>query len=403
MKKYFILSFLLIFLLTFGGISIHASAAGEYYTEGYFKYTISDDSVTIISYFGSESEVVIPDYIAALPVTRIKSSTFAGNKTVTVVTIPDTVTSIDDGLFSDMEQLKKVIVQSESITVKVPEGCIIVEDYPVYVDPTQGSNSNQGGDSDPTQGGESNDGGVGQESTENRIPENETTENNQNNPTDNTGNNATDDKVTESETTESKADEKESTDNKVTESESTESKADEKESTDNKVTESETADNKVIEGNENNSENITEDNKQDIGFEVAGDDVEDGGSSQDKPGITTEDNKLITVDDTGNLIEIDTEGNVTVIDREHKYDISKDGDDNFIITDENNNEVTIAEDGTVEFASDDVTETNTEYQVGNKDEIGKSSKAIISVIIVISVLVSGIGIFMLLRSRGKKQ
>ncbi len=383
MKKYYSLSFLLIFLLTFGGISVHASAAGEYYTEGYFKYTISNDSVTIISYFGSESEVVIPDYIAALPVTGIKSSTFAGNKKTTVVTIPETVTSIDEGLFSDMEQLKKVIVQSESITVKIPEGCIIVEDYPVYVDPAQGSNSNQGGDSDPTQEGESNDGGVGQESTENRIPENETTENNQNNPTDNTGNNAADDKVTESETTESKADEKESTDNKVTESE--------------------TADNKVIESNENNSENITEDNKPDSGFEVAGDDVEDGGSSQEKPGITTEDNKLITVDDTGNLIEIDTEGNVTVIDREHKYDISKDGDENYVITDENNNEVTIAEDGTVEFASDDVTEANTDYQAENKDKIGKSSKAIISVIIVIFVLVSGTGIFMLLRSRGKKQ
>ena len=363
MKKYYSLSFLLIFLLTFGGISMYASAAEEYYTEGYFKYTISDDSVTIISYFGSESEVVIPDQIAALLVTGIKSSTFAGNKTVTVVTIPDTVTSIDDGLFSGMEQLKKVIVQSESITVKVPEGCIIVEDYPVYVDPAQGSDSNQGGDSDPTQGGESNDGGVGQESTENRIPENETTENNQNNPTDNTGNNAADDKVTESET----------------------------------------ADNKVVEGNENNSENITEANKPDSGFEVAGDDVEDGGSSQDKPGITTEDNKLITVDDTGNLIEIDTEGNVTVIDREHKYEISTDGDDNIVITDENNNEVTIAEDGTIEFASDDVTEANTDYQAGNKDKTGKSSKAIISVIIVVFVLVSGTGIFMLLRSRGKKQ
>lgn len=329
MKKYYSLFFLLIFLLTFGGISTHASAAEEYYTEGYFKYTISDDSVIIISYFGSESEVVIPDYIAALPVTGIKSSTFAGNKTVKVVTIPETVTGIDDGLFSDMEQLKKVIVQSESITVKVPEGCIIVEDYPVYVDSNHGSGSNSGSN--------------GQE----------TTEDNQSKPTDNTGNNGTD--------------------------------------------------NKVMEGNENNSENLTEANKPDICFEVAGDDVEDGGSSQDKPGITTEDNKLITVDDTGNLIEIDTEGNVTVIDRQHKYEISTDGDDNIVITDENNNEVTIAEDGTVEFASDDVTEANADYQAGNKDKIGKSSKAIISIIIVIFVLASGTGIFMLLRSRGKKQ
>ncbi len=379
MKKYYRLSFLLIFLLTFWGISMHASAAGEYYTEGYFKYTISNDSVTIISYFGSESEVVIPDYIAALPVTGIKSSTFAGNKTVTVVTIPETVTGIEDDLFSDMEQLKKVIVQSESITVKVPEGCIIVEDYPVYVDPNHGSDTNQGDNAN--QGGNSNAGG-----TDQGVNESGNAGINQSNPSDNTGNNGTDDKVTESESSESKAEEEETTGNNAT---------------DNKSTANEM--NGTAEGSGNISENITEDNKPDIGFEVAEDDVEDGGSSQDKPGITTEDNKLITVDDTGNLIEIDTEGNVTVIDREHKYEISTDGDDNIVITDENNNEVTIAEDGTIEFASDDVTEANTDYQAGNKDKTGKSSKAIISVIIVVFVLVSGTGIFMLLRSRGKKQ
>lgn len=197
---------------------------------------------------------VIPDQIAALPVTRIESTTFAGNKTVTTVTIPETVTSIDDDLFSDMEKLKKVIVQSEGIMVKVPKRCIIVEDYPVYVDLNRGGGSNSGD--------------TGQESTENGVTDNETTDKKPDEP----------------------------------------------------------ADDKTV------------DKSQGIAFEVAGDAAEDVISSQDRPGISTEDNKLITVDDTGNLIEIDTEGNVKVIDREHKYKITTDEDDNIIITNENNYE-----------------------------------------------------------------
>lgn len=331
----------MLFLLVSGGILTPTSAAEEYYTEGYFKYTISNDSVTIISYFGSESDVVIPDYIAALAVTRIESSTFAGNKTVTAVTIPQTVTSIDDGLFSDMEQLRKIIVQSESITVKAPKGCVIVEDYPVYVDANQdsdyqGSDSSQSGDSTSTQKSDGKDGKVEHESSEGDT-ENETTNNNDSKPSDNKGDNDTDNQALESGTAQNKTDGKEVTENKASDNET----------------------DKTTEGNNNHSENISKDNNPDNGFEVAGDDVEDVISSQDKPGITTKDNNLITADD------------------------------NYIITDENNNEVTVEQNGDIVSASDDVTELNEDNQSENNSEKkGASTVIIISLIVVFLVIIA---------------
>lgn len=115
-------------------VSVSVFAADEY-SEGYFKYLIEDESITITSYFGSESEVVIPDHIASLPVTRIRGSAFARNSSIAVLTVPDTVTKVGDGLFTQMKGLKKIILQSKNITVTAPDGCVIVEDYPVYVNP----------------------------------------------------------------------------------------------------------------------------------------------------------------------------------------------------------------------------------------------------------------------------
>ena len=218
----FILSFFIIGILCVS-TSGQVSASGNYYTEGYYKYTMDSDSVTIISYYGSESKVVIPDHIAALPVTRIESSTFAGNKTVKNVTIPETVTSIDDDLF--------------------------------YGNEAAGTGEN---------------------------------------------------------------------------------------------------------------------------FEVAGDNLEEIGNGetgvtgnlQDRPGITTENNKLITVDDTGNLVEIDAESNVKVIYREHKYTIKENEDGEVIITDENDNKVSVEKDGKVKLGAD-----VKEEAAGNESEANHNAAA----------------------------
>lgn len=146
MKKMWIVPVLVICLLFLSGTQIMAYAAGDHYTEGYFEYSMTSDSITIESYFGSESEVVIPDHIAALPVTKIVDAAFAENTTVTKVTIPDTVTAIGQDVFTGMKQLKEVVVQSVGLTVRVPSGCTLTEDYPVYVKP--GSDSSEGTSAD---------------------------------------------------------------------------------------------------------------------------------------------------------------------------------------------------------------------------------------------------------------
>ena len=131
---------ILLILLFQTGISVFAA---EEYSEGYFKYTIENDQVTITSYFGAESEVVIPDHLASLPVTKIQGNTFSRNRSITKLTIPETITEIGDGALKKLKSLKTVVVQTKSITVDAPEGCNVIEDYPVYVDPEESSGAEE--------------------------------------------------------------------------------------------------------------------------------------------------------------------------------------------------------------------------------------------------------------------
>lgn len=152
-------------------VSVHAA---DYYTEGYFKYTLAKDHVEIESYFGSEGEVVIPDHIAGQPVTKIGGKTFDGNTTVTSITIPETVTTVDGSTFSGLTQLRKLIVQSKSVSVSAPANCIVVEDYPEYVD--NGKN-NSGSDNTKTDDNKKND-NKKNDSSNGNTPTNKTNKNN---------------------------------------------------------------------------------------------------------------------------------------------------------------------------------------------------------------------------------
>jgi hypothetical protein len=108
-------------------------AAETYYTEGFFQYTIQGESVSLHAYYGAEGEVVIPDHIAALPVTEIEAEAFAGNTTVTKLTIPDTVIQTGENAFSNMSARCTIVNQSEALQLEVPESVVVQEDYPIYV------------------------------------------------------------------------------------------------------------------------------------------------------------------------------------------------------------------------------------------------------------------------------
>ncbi len=65
-----------------------------------FAYTIKDNSITIIGYFGNRKDVIIPAAINGLPVTHIRNWAFFW-KGLTSIIIPNTVVSIGECAFGD--------------------------------------------------------------------------------------------------------------------------------------------------------------------------------------------------------------------------------------------------------------------------------------------------------------
>ena len=77
-------------------IQVHAA---DIYTEGYLEYRVEDDAISICGYFGSESEVTVPAFIAGYPVSEIASGAFEDAETVEKVNLPDTIMRIEEGAF----------------------------------------------------------------------------------------------------------------------------------------------------------------------------------------------------------------------------------------------------------------------------------------------------------------
>lgn len=94
--------------------------AADYYTEGFFKYSIvNQEYISIHSYYGTDKEVVIPESIAGLPVLCIEAKAFYGNSAVQKITVPYTVREIGEDAFGNMPELKEIVTQSEEVSDKV--------------------------------------------------------------------------------------------------------------------------------------------------------------------------------------------------------------------------------------------------------------------------------------------
>ena len=80
-----------------------------------FEYEILDGSATITKYTGDLTEVVIPDTIENVPVTRIGFLSFEAKWDVTSITLPETTEVICEGAFMDCSSLKSINIP-ESVT-----------------------------------------------------------------------------------------------------------------------------------------------------------------------------------------------------------------------------------------------------------------------------------------------
>ena len=68
------------------------------------------DTATITSYSGSATNLTIPSKLNGMKITQIDFNAFSGNKKLTKVTIPDTVTTIGDLAFNNCTSLKEVTI-----------------------------------------------------------------------------------------------------------------------------------------------------------------------------------------------------------------------------------------------------------------------------------------------------
>ena len=100
MKK--MISLLATLLLVLCLFPARASAEDTVYTEGCFYYTVKDNSITIVGYFGREREVTVPNQIAGVPVNAIGPGAFQ-DTTVEKLNLPDTIMVVGEGGAGDAD------------------------------------------------------------------------------------------------------------------------------------------------------------------------------------------------------------------------------------------------------------------------------------------------------------
>ncbi|MDO4549799.1 MAG: SUMF1/EgtB/PvdO family nonheme iron enzyme [Planctomycetia bacterium] len=93
-----------------------------------YDYATRADYVILTKYLGSDSEVKIPEMIENLPVKAINASTFRGCDTLTSVTIPDSVTYIESGVFGHCRNLEKIQFASDNHHYAVHDGVLFSKD-----------------------------------------------------------------------------------------------------------------------------------------------------------------------------------------------------------------------------------------------------------------------------------
>lgn len=94
MKKFLMILFTV--LLTESIFIAQAYGSDKTYSEGYFYYTVADESVTITGYFGHEKTVRVPERIAGYPVNAIADGAFKDTGIETLY-LPDTIMYVGEG------------------------------------------------------------------------------------------------------------------------------------------------------------------------------------------------------------------------------------------------------------------------------------------------------------------
>ena len=104
-KKYRFITaalFLFVFCLAFSGASVARADS-----DGDWRYIMEDNGCVVINYYGNETNVVVPESFRDVSVKSIGTGAFY-NKELETITLPPSVTLIDNNAFQDCHSLREV-------------------------------------------------------------------------------------------------------------------------------------------------------------------------------------------------------------------------------------------------------------------------------------------------------
>ncbi len=155
MKNKIVIAVLCVLLCSFTVVSVISANAATFVTDSEWKLEIASDTEYYIEeYLGSEANFTLPEQIGTRKVVKINSRAFSdapvvnlvipdsytvigdyafiGNETLKTVTIPNTVTEVGAGVFSNCKVLETVTFTEpaafESITASFFSGCSSIEE-----------------------------------------------------------------------------------------------------------------------------------------------------------------------------------------------------------------------------------------------------------------------------------
>ena len=83
-----------------------------------YDYSFTGNEVTITSYLGTDTDVVIPSYLGGMKVTRIGRYAFENRTGIESIVIPDTVTTIVENAFYGCRNLESINIPASVTSVK---------------------------------------------------------------------------------------------------------------------------------------------------------------------------------------------------------------------------------------------------------------------------------------------
>lgn len=108
---------------------LNSEESAETFTSGDYTYTLTTQgTVCLTKYSGSDTELVIPDQLDGKDVTELGGGIFAGKSSITAITLPKKLDTINDSCFYGCASLETFQVPAENTAFTVNNGILFSAD-----------------------------------------------------------------------------------------------------------------------------------------------------------------------------------------------------------------------------------------------------------------------------------